>query len=137
MPKKPRQAHIPSQITRRRKARRTNGSTPLATSSSGMLAEPEPASLPVTESAAKRVEPAAERRSRRLDMLRAPQSPSTTSSSVRVVPGQLPTFERAYLMRELRQIALTGTILLAAIIVLTIVLRGVWLLRKTPPAAPR
>jgi hypothetical protein len=39
------------------------------------------------------------------------------------VPGQLPVFERAYLVGELRRIALTAGSLLAIIIVLAIVLR--------------
>jgi hypothetical protein len=41
----------------------------------------------------------------------------------RVVPGQLPTFERAYLMSELRRTFFISAALLALIIVLTIVLR--------------
>jgi hypothetical protein len=37
--------------------------------------------------------------------------------------GQLPTFERAYLVRELRQIGLTSLSLLSLIVVLALILR--------------
>ncbi len=45
------------------------------------------------------------------------------SVSLRAIPGQLPTFERSYLVRELRQITLTAGVLLAVIIALSLVLR--------------
>jgi hypothetical protein len=44
-------------------------------------------------------------------------------AAIRVIPGQLPTFERAYLVKELRQILLTAGSLLAVIIALSFVLR--------------
>ena len=43
--------------------------------------------------------------------------------SGRQVPGQLPTFERAYLVRELTQIAAISGSLLLLLIVLWIVMR--------------
>jgi len=48
--------------------------------------------------------------------------PSARPGSARVA-GQLPTFERAYLIEELRRISITAGSLLALIIVLTILLR--------------
>jgi hypothetical protein len=42
---------------------------------------------------------------------------------VRVIPGQLPTFERSYLISELRRIGMISGSLLALIIVLTVLLR--------------
>jgi hypothetical protein len=42
---------------------------------------------------------------------------------IRSLPGQLPTFERAYLIDELRRIGIISTGLLSLIIALTIVLR--------------
>ena len=55
---------------------------------------------------------------RRLQVARAARD-----GVVRANPGQLPTFERAFIVRELRQIAMTSTALLGLIIVLTILLR--------------
>jgi hypothetical protein len=115
MPKKSRQAHIPQQ-PKRRKARRavpiTLSETVVARSAA--LEEPveaEPiAPAPITPL----------RPGRRVESLRAP---ATTQLGARVVPGQLPTFDRAYLVRELRQITLTFAGLLGVIIVLAIVLR--------------
>jgi hypothetical protein len=43
--------------------------------------------------------------------------------SGRMIPGQLPTFERAYLIRELTQIAVISGSLLTLLIVLWIVMR--------------
>jgi hypothetical protein len=57
---------------------------------------------------------------RRLDIVRGAQEPVAPA---RVAPGQLPTFERAYLMRELRQIGVISTSLLGLIIALTLILR--------------
>ena len=55
--------------------------------------------------------------------LEAVRGPAEVTTAYRAVPGQLPTFDRVYLMRELKQIALISTSLLALIIVLAIVLR--------------
>ena len=58
---------------------------------------------------------------RRLQLLT--QRRSEAQAAVRVVPGQLPTFERAFLVSELRRIVVTAGALLALIVVLAIVLR--------------
>ena len=107
MPKRPRQAHIPQQ-SKKRKVRRN----PLFTAADPYLA-PEENVVPFRDR-----QPVAE-----------PLPAETTSRRAegRLVvvrtAGQLPTFERAYLVNELRQIAFTAAGLLAFIIVLTIVLR--------------
>lgn len=56
---------------------------------------------------------------RRLEMLTRSQD----SPVVRVSAGQLPTYERAYLLGELRRIAIVSGLLLTLIVVLAIVLR--------------
>jgi hypothetical protein len=56
---------------------------------------------------------------RRLEVLRSSREPG----AVRVVPGQLPTFERAYLVNELRRITLTAGLLFAVIVGLAFLLR--------------
>ena len=71
-----------------------------------------------SERAAPATSPA--RLGRRTGALRAPEE---RAIAARAIPGQLPTFERSYLMRELRQIGTISTALLALIIVLTIILR--------------
>jgi hypothetical protein len=43
--------------------------------------------------------------------------------AARVAPGQLPTYERGYLMEELRRISLISGGLLAVVLVLTVLLR--------------
>jgi hypothetical protein len=57
---------------------------------------------------------------RRLDSLTRTRDAAT---AVRVVPGQLPTFERHYLMSELRRIIIISSVLMGAIIALTLLLR--------------
>ena len=107
MPKRPRQAHIPQQA-KKRKVRRN----PLFTAADPYLAEEKVVSF-------------AERQPVATDALPSEALPRRAEARLAVVrsAGQLPTFERAYLVNELRQIALTATGLLAFIIVLTIVLR--------------
>jgi hypothetical protein len=56
---------------------------------------------------------------RRLESLQRAREPMPS----RTVPGQLPTFEHAYLMHELRTIGAISTSLLGFLILLTIVLR--------------
>jgi hypothetical protein len=56
---------------------------------------------------------------RRLELINR----STEQAAIRVVPGQLPIIEHAYLITELRRIAMTAGSLLAIIIVLAILLR--------------
>ena len=134
MPKKPRQAHISQQLKRRKARRPAQGSTggvpENETSRRGAPLADEPIFVdtplmgessflgggPVAAPAA------GPRVGRRVGSLRTPQEPATTAAT-RVVPGQLPTFERAYLMRELRQIGIISVALLAVILILTILLR--------------
>jgi hypothetical protein len=131
MPKRPRQAHIPQQSKRRKVRRPTPGtSTTYPSDETGRNGtsvagdEPAFADEPVFAEAAVvgATTVATARTGRRLSSLRAPQE-RMIAPGIRAVPGQLPTFERAYLMRELRQIAIVSSSLLALIIVLTIVLR--------------
>ena len=66
------------------------------------------------------VDTAPQRRTgRRVELLRQ----NREGTSVRVVPGQLPTYERAFLTDELRRIAITAGGLLIFIIALYIILR--------------
>jgi hypothetical protein len=60
------------------------------------------------------------RAGRRLQMLRGDPEHSGVT---RILPGQLPTYERGYLMEELRRITLISGGLLAIILVLTVLLR--------------
>ena len=116
MPKKVRQAHVPKQqVARRRPVRRPVNEA--AVSPSPVVAE-EPArvDLPQAASAPSAVEA---RPRRRLELIQQTREAPT----LRTIPGQLPTYEHAYLMRELRTIGTISTALLGLIIVLTIVLR--------------
>jgi hypothetical protein len=47
----------------------------------------------------------------------------TSEGAARIMAGQLPTFERSYIMGELRRIAIISGALFAAIIVMTFLLR--------------
>ncbi len=47
----------------------------------------------------------------------------TSEGAARIMAGQLPTFERAYIVDELRRIAIISTSLFALIVVLAIVMR--------------
>ena len=58
---------------------------------------------------------------RRLEMLRGNANRETATT--RITPGQLPTYQRAYLMDELRRIALISGGLLGVILGLTVLLR--------------
>jgi hypothetical protein len=135
VPKKPRQAHIPR--TRKRKARRPGQPTGIAGSGAVVDGDyeddedapsfaDEPVSLSglagVDASGPVETRPWRARRTSRLDALRRGHEPGT-AGGIRTVPGQLPVFERAYLIRELRQIMITAGGLLAIIIVLTLLLR--------------
>ncbi len=95
------------------------GSVPGDLAPEGLLAA-EGAYAGATASAATATAPAAPvRTGRRLEQLRSQEAPM----GVRIAPGQLPTFERTYLVRELRQIGAISGSLLAVIIVLSFVLR--------------
>jgi hypothetical protein len=61
----------------------------------------------------------APRTRRRTEMLTAERD----HISGRVIPGQLPTFERSYLVTELRRISIISASLLALLLVLTLALR--------------
>ncbi len=117
MPKRSRTSHIPSQV-RRRKPRRPNDFTSTLAESEAFkeLAQAEAGAVPMTATA---VPLAAPRMGRRL----AAASRSSDSYSGRSVPGQLPTFERSYLVRELTQIGVISGALLALLIVLWVVMR--------------
>jgi hypothetical protein len=109
MPKRPRQAHVPSQV-RRRKSRRDVAA---AFESPGVFTPAEPA-VPLSRSPVAAVPLGELQAGRRLAEARAGVVRQT---------GQLPTFEHAYLVRELRQIGITSTVLLGLILILTILLR--------------
>ena len=120
MPKRARQAHIPKQAVRRRKTPRRDGGVVTGADAyldvSGPISTPGIASGPVAPipmpsgtSTAVRARPSSSAQ---------PARPGTYRAA-----GQLPTFERSYLVDELWRIAITAGILLAFIIGLTIVLR--------------
>ncbi len=116
MPKKSRHAHVPKQQAARRKTRR---SAAPGAPAAPLPEEPAFAEPPIAEVPGYTANVVGTRPLRRLELLRASREPT----AVRVVPGQLPTFEREYLVGELRRIALTASSLLAVIVVLAIVLR--------------
>jgi len=121
VPKRPRQAHIPSQV-RKRKVRRPGEAA--AGQPRSYPEEPAFVQDPVNGFGAAAFGASGPvdtrpRVGRRLELINR----SSEQAAVRVVPGQLPVFERAYLVGELRRIALTAGSLLAIIIVLAIVLR--------------
>jgi len=135
MPKKRRQAHIPQQARKRKPARRLpappapetrtalDGSpifaddvaAPAATAHYGVAGPIETRPHWIGQAAA-----AETPRRRRLEELRQRQQPAPVRSAA---TGQLPTFERAYLVSELRRISITAGMLLALIVALAIVLR--------------
>ena len=47
----------------------------------------------------------------------------TSEGAARIMAGQLPTFERAYIVDELRRIAIISGVLFALVIVLALVMR--------------
>jgi len=118
MPKRPRQSHVPQQA-RKRKPRRGPVVTPAdiylvpeAPAAGSGLAARNPAG-PIAlepEATGRQAEPA---RGRRAD---------ARVTAVRQT-GQLPIFERAYLVNELRQIGITAAGLFGLIVILTILLR--------------
>jgi len=135
MPKKRRQAHIPQQVRKRKPARRL-AVPPVPEERAGLDGSPAFAGdvrAPAVSAHAGIDGPAETRsnwpgqaiatetpRHRRLEELRQRQQ----SAPIRAAAsGQLPTFERAYLMSELRRISITAGTLLALIVVLAIVLR--------------
>ena len=112
MPKRSRQAHVPQpHQVRRRKARR-EGTVP-------NMPEPVVAEEPVLAVPTAQT-PVATRSRRRLVSLSAP---AETPVQGRASAGQLPAFDRAYITRELRTIAITSGLLLAVIVALTLIMR--------------
>jgi hypothetical protein len=117
MPKRPRQAHIPLQSKRRRTRRPAPGSADAA----NVLPIAAASDEAIEDDSSPRAAPESPARTRRrLDAVRAPREAAVI---YRASPGQLPTFERSYLMRELRQITITATLLLGVIVILAVVLR--------------
>jgi hypothetical protein len=116
MPKRARQAHIPKKApSRRRKARRpavVTGSDAYLDVSGPISAAPfgsepvAPIPLPTRDGPRPRTQ----------------QAQALRSSAARA-SGQLPVFERSYLVEELRRIATTAGSLLALIVILALVLR--------------
>jgi hypothetical protein len=119
MPKRSRTSHIPSQI-RRRKPRRPNDFTSALAESQTFhdLAEAEAAVVPPAPDAAVATA-AAPAVGRRLAAATRAREGYTSRANV----GQLPTFERAYLVRELTQITVISSGLLLFLIVLFFVMR--------------
>ena len=129
VPKRPRQAHVPLSQRTNRKPKR-----PFMTGAPGAAQplpddsyEPNFADEPVfaggTLAGASgpvdtRPQP---RPGRRLEMLRG--NTNRDMATARVTPGQLPTYERSYLMDELRRISLITGGLLGVILGLTVLLR--------------
>ena len=127
VPKRPRQAHIPAQQRSRKPKRPFMTASGRAAEAAEELFEPNFADEPVfagdssfigTGPVDTRPQPRTGG-GRRLQMLRG----SGESAGIRVTPGQLPTYERGYLMEELRRIALISGGLLALVLVLTVLLR--------------
>ena len=130
VPKRPRQAHIPAQQRSSRKPKRPFMTASQRAEAEEELFEPNFADDPTfmsgtTVAAASgatgpvdtRPQP---RAGRRLEMLRGS---ANRDLGVRTAPGQLPTYERSYLMEELRRISLISGGLLALVLVLTVLLR--------------
>ena len=113
MAKRSRTSHIPSQIRRRKNRRPNDFTSALAESETFQeIAEAEAAVSPAAVAApgprmGRRLEAASRRR----------------EGYVARGAGQLPTFERAFLMRELTQIGVISGVLLALLLVLWVVMR--------------
>jgi hypothetical protein len=116
MPKRARQAHIPKQVTRKRKTARRDGGVTTGADPYLDISRPIQVADGISRDPAGPIPmPARPAQSR---PAAAPVRPGTLRAA-----GQLPTFERAYLVDELRRIALTAGSLLALIIVLALTLR--------------
>src|SRR4051794_33369694 len=124
MPKRPRQAHVPPQaVNRKRKPRRPFLSAMEPGEAATQYEEDAPSfadeptsmqQMPAYMGARPPVDTAPPRRNRRLDAIRG----GLEGGGVRVIPGQLPTYERAFLTDELKRIAITAGGLLAVVIIL-------------------
>lgn len=109
MPKRPRQSHIPSQI-RRRKPRRS-------ADFSSSLPNPDTADIAGEVAAPAAASPSGGRRLAAVTRQREGAVGRTH------LAGQLPTFERAYLVRELTQIGLVSGALLVFLLVVWVLMR--------------
>jgi hypothetical protein len=139
MPKKRRNAHIPQQTARRRKAAARRDFAPAPDQArdteprtdldgqpifAGETANWSSATAGYTPTGPVETRPhwidsqTARREGRRRAELRG-----GATGQVRLAPGQLPTYERAYLVNELQRIGIISGSLLAVIIVLALVLR--------------
>ena len=115
MPKRPRQSHIPSQVRKRKPRRPVDFSNALPGPDDGPELAGEVVSA-VHSGAA----PGSARPRRRLDeVTRAREGMVARTHHA----GELPTFERTYLVRELTQIASISGLMLAVIVVLWLVMR--------------
>lgn len=116
MPKRPRRAHVPKQQAKHKPRR--------SLAPAGPPSAP-PASAFVQEPAAEGLQPSAAdgagRPLRRLEQLRATREHAHPGS--RALPGQLPTFERAYLVGELQRIAVTAGALFVLLVLLAVLMR--------------
>jgi hypothetical protein len=132
MPKKRRQAHIPSQTTRKRRTAKRPEFSAAPEERTDLAGNPifaDDVAVPVAAyDAAGPVETrpqwiggsvAQRRPGRRQAQLRR----TGLEPGVRVAAGQLPTFERGYLVDELRRIVITAGSLFAVVIVLAIIMR--------------
>jgi hypothetical protein len=138
MPKKRRNAHIPQQTARRRRAAarrdfapapepprenepRDLDGNPIFASETADWSSATPGFSP-TGPVETRPHWIGSQTGRREGRRRA-ELRGGAAGQVRVTPGQLPTYERAYLVNELQRIGIISGSLLAVIIVLAIVLR--------------
>ena len=126
VPKRSRQAHIPSQI-HKRKPRRGFGLAGAGAEVGGSI-DPsfaDPPSFMTNGGATAAIGGSSgpvdtrPRTGRRYEAM----SRTRDQVNVRVIPGQLPVFERSYLMTELRRIFMISGSLLAVIIILAFILR--------------
>jgi hypothetical protein len=138
MPKKRRNAHVPQQSSRRRKAAPRRDFSPAPDPArdepptdldgnpifASETADWSSATAGYSPTGPVETRPhwigpqTARREGRRRAELRG-----GAAGQVRVTPGQLPTYERAYLVNELQRIGIISGSLLAVIIVLAVVLR--------------
>lgn len=137
MPKKRRQAHIPQGAPRRRRPARRPEFEPAPEPKQDQDGQPIFADSPVypdafspygttgpIETRPHWIGSTDAQRTpgrRRLEQLR--RTGGEPAAVGRVATGQLPTYDRSYLVGELRRIGLTSTVLFGVIIVLALVLR--------------
>ena len=142
MPKKRRSAHIPQTITRRRRTNREPHAFPESQPKTDLDGQPIFADDVVAPDATaawggsgpvetrphwingerSSSEQARRPTGRRLEQLRRSSSGEHAATG-RIIAGQLPTFERSYLVSELRRIFVTSGVLLALIIILKFVIQ--------------